>query len=47
VATTAREFGIPAMVGLFGATTTIRDGQTIEVDGTIWTVPIVPMAVSH
>ena len=29
----AREYGIPAVVGTGVATTTIRDGQTIEVDG--------------
>jgi pyruvate,water dikinase len=30
----AREFGIPAVVGVAGATTLIQDGQLIEVDGT-------------
>ena len=29
----AREYGVPAVVGAGTATTTIRDGQTIEVDG--------------
>ncbi|HXH22830.1 MAG TPA: PEP-utilizing enzyme [Dehalococcoidia bacterium] len=29
----AREYGIPAVVGVRGATTTIRDGQTVTVDG--------------
>jgi phosphoenolpyruvate synthase/pyruvate phosphate dikinase len=29
----AREFGIPAVVGVGTATTTIRDGQMLEVDG--------------
>jgi pyruvate,water dikinase len=32
-AVVAREYGIPAVVGTGVATTTIRDGQTIEVDG--------------
>jgi rifampicin phosphotransferase len=30
----AREYGIPAVVNVRGATRLIRDGQTIEVDGT-------------
>ncbi|MEO8540488.1 MAG: PEP-utilizing enzyme [bacterium] len=29
----AREYGLPAVVGAFGATTAIKDGQTIEIDG--------------
>jgi pyruvate,water dikinase len=33
-AVVAREYGIPAVVGAGIATTTIRDGQLIEVDGT-------------
>jgi pyruvate,water dikinase len=33
-AITAREYGIPAVVAVKGATTAIRDGQTITVDGT-------------
>jgi rifampicin phosphotransferase len=32
-AVVAREYGIPAAVGVRGATDAIRDGQTIEVDG--------------
>ena len=32
-AVVAREYGIPAVVGTRVATSTIRDGQTIEVDG--------------
>jgi phosphohistidine swiveling domain-containing protein len=32
-AVVAREFGIPAIVGVAGATTLIQDGQLIEVDG--------------
>jgi phosphohistidine swiveling domain-containing protein len=31
--TLAREFGIPAIVGVRGATTLLRDGERIEVDG--------------
>jgi rifampicin phosphotransferase len=31
--TLAREFGIPAVVGLAGATESISDGETIEVRG--------------
>jgi phosphoenolpyruvate-protein kinase (PTS system EI component) len=30
----AREFGIPAVVGVSGAMSRIRDGQLITVDGT-------------
>jgi pyruvate,water dikinase len=30
----AREYGIPAVVGVYGATRTIQTGQTISVDGT-------------
>jgi pyruvate,water dikinase len=37
-AVVAREFGLPAVVGVAGATTTIRNGQTIEIDGTAGTV---------
>jgi rifampicin phosphotransferase len=33
-AVVAREYQIPAVVGCGNATATIRDGQTIEVDGT-------------
>jgi len=29
----AREYGVPAVVGTGRATTAIRDGQTLEVDG--------------
>jgi pyruvate,water dikinase len=29
----AREYGIPAVVGTGNATTTIRDGDIVEVDG--------------
>jgi phosphohistidine swiveling domain-containing protein len=37
-AITAREFGIPAVVGVAGATTTLRDGDLVTVDGTAGTV---------
>ena len=33
-AVVAREYGIPAVVGLDNATRKIRDGQIIRVDGT-------------
>jgi rifampicin phosphotransferase len=33
-AVVAREFGLPAVVGVAGATTSIRDGQPVEIDGT-------------
>ena len=38
----AREFGIPAVVATRNATTLLRDGQTIVVDGTAGTVRIEP-----
>jgi phosphohistidine swiveling domain-containing protein len=31
--TLAREFGLPAVVGLRGATTFVREGDVIEIDG--------------
>jgi pyruvate,water dikinase len=34
----AREYAIPAVVGVAGATTLIRDGQIIEVNGTTGTI---------
>jgi phosphohistidine swiveling domain-containing protein len=37
-AVVAREFGLPAVVGVAGATTAVRDGQTIEIDGTAGTI---------
>jgi rifampicin phosphotransferase len=37
-AVVAREFGLPAVVGVAGATTRIRDGQEVEIDGTKGTV---------
>lgn len=37
----AREYGIPAVVGCGNATTTIRDGQMVEVDGTAGVVKVV------
>ena len=37
-AVVAREFGLPAVTGVLGATGTIRDGQLIEIDGTAGTV---------
>lgn len=40
-AVVAREYGIPAVVGTVKATSVIRDGQTIEVDGRSGTVRLV------
>jgi phosphohistidine swiveling domain-containing protein len=37
-AVVAREFGLPAVTGVANATTTIRDGQTLEIDGTTGSV---------
>ena len=37
-AVVAREFGLPAVVGVAGATQRIADGQTVEIDGTAGTV---------
>ena len=36
----AREFGIPAVVGLEGACSILRDGQEVEIDGTAGTVTL-------
>ena len=36
----AREFGIPAVVGLEGACSILRDGQDVEIDGTSGTVTL-------
>jgi pyruvate,water dikinase len=38
----AREYGIPAVVGVTGATERIRTGQSITVDGTTGSVTLVP-----
>jgi phosphoenolpyruvate synthase/pyruvate phosphate dikinase len=40
-AVVAREYGIPAVVGASGATTAIKDGDVIEVDGDAGTVRVV------
>ena len=37
-AVVAREFGLPAVVGVADATTRIADGRTLEIDGTLGTV---------
>ncbi|MDC3402462.1 PEP-utilizing enzyme [bacterium] len=37
----ARELGIPAIVGVAGATTCLIDGQLIKVDGLTGTVRVV------
>jgi phosphoenolpyruvate synthase/pyruvate phosphate dikinase len=39
-AVVAREVGIPAVVGTRVGTTTIRDGQTVEVDGRVGVVRV-------
>jgi phosphohistidine swiveling domain-containing protein len=36
----AREFGIPAVVGLNGACSRLTDGQLVEVDGVAGTVTV-------
>ena len=41
-AVVAREYRIPAVVGTGTATTTIRDGQMVEVDGTRGVVRLDP-----
>lgn len=43
----AREYGIPAVVGVGVATGTIRDGQMIEVDGRAGTVRILAVGPEH
>ena len=37
-AVVAREFGLPAVVGVAGATDKIADGRMLEIDGTAGTV---------
>ena len=39
-AVVAREYGIPAVVGVMGATDRIQTGQTITVDGSAGTIVI-------
>jgi len=36
----AREYGLPAVVGVSGATSTIRDGVVVRIDGTVGTIAI-------
>ena len=38
----AREYGLPAVVGVVDATRLIRDGQRIRVDGTHGSVEVLP-----
>jgi len=38
----AREYGIPAVVGVARATERIRTGQSITVDGTMGTITLAP-----
>ena len=46
-AVVAREYRIPAVVGTGNATTTFRDGQLLEVDGTAGTVRVVTEETEH
>jgi pyruvate,water dikinase len=46
-AVVAREYRIPAVVGTGHATTTFKDGQVLEVDGTAGTVSVVVEDVDH
>jgi phosphohistidine swiveling domain-containing protein len=41
-AVTAREYGLPAVVGVVDATRLIRDGQRIRVHGTEGYIEILP-----
>jgi phosphohistidine swiveling domain-containing protein len=45
-AVVAREFGLPAVVGVAGATSRIPDGAVIEIDGTAGTVRFVDDAIA-
>jgi len=38
----AREYGIPAVVGVAGAIEHIRSGQSITVDGSMGTITLAP-----
>ena len=40
-AITAREYGLPAVLAVAGATRLLKDGQLVEVDGTAGTVTVV------
>jgi rifampicin phosphotransferase len=41
-AVVAREYGLPAVVGAAGATSAVRDGMRIRIDGTAGTIAAVP-----
>jgi pyruvate,water dikinase len=43
----AREYGLPAVVGVEQATRLIRDGQQIRVNGTVGYVEILPQMPRH
>jgi len=43
-AITAREYGIPAVVGTWRATKSIKDGDTVKVDGTKGVVEVIKKA---
>jgi pyruvate,water dikinase len=46
-AVVAREFGLPAVVGVAGATSRIPDGAIIEIDGTTGSVRFVEGSVNR
>ena len=41
-AVVAREYGIPAVLGVGAATSVIHDGQVVEVDGAAGTISVIP-----
>ena len=41
-AVVAREYGLPAVVGAAGATTAIKDGMRVRIDGTAGTITVLP-----
>jgi pyruvate,water dikinase len=41
-AVVAREYGLPAVVGAAGATTAIKDGMRVRIDGTAGTIALLP-----
>jgi pyruvate,water dikinase len=46
-AVVAREYGIPCVSGLAGATDVLKDGQLVEVDGSNGTVRILETIENH
>ena len=43
----AREYGIPAVVGTWNATNSIRDGDVIKIDGNLGVVEVIKRAMTH